>query len=253
MLMRVGDELMIATSTKQAIALDGVRWINCPDRYIDRFAAGHQLAERLHDYRGSRAIVLAVAPGGVAVAEEVARMLRLPLDILMARELRVLPYPAVVAGALSEAGGLCLNRAALRLPGMSLQAVWREARLVQDEIALLVQRYRGGHSLPNCTRRAVILVDDGLGSGLVQLAALQTLRRFHPQQCIVATPWGTTAAQQRVAGWADVLVALASGEDEPTDSVFHWWSPLGDDDAVALLEQCRQRGAAAQPRGTAGD
>jgi putative phosphoribosyl transferase len=238
MLMRVGAEPMIATSTKQPVVLDGVRRANCPDRYLDRFAAGHQLAERLHHYRGSRAIVLALAPGGVAVAQEVARMLRLPLEILVARELRVRPYPAVVAGALSEAGGLCLNRAALRLPGMSLQAVWREARLVENEIALLVQRYRAGRALLNCARRAVILVDDGLGSGLVQLAALQTLRRFHPQQCIVATAWGTTAALQRVAGWADVLVALASAVDEPTDSVFHWRSPLGDDDAVALLEQC---------------
>src|SRR5690242_17637296 len=120
--MRVGAEPMIATSTKQPVLLDGVRWGTYSDRYIDRFAAGAQLAERLHIYRGSRAMVLALPPGGVAVAQVVARMLRLPLDILVARELRVRPHPAVVAGALSEAGGLCLNGAALRLPGMSLQA-----------------------------------------------------------------------------------------------------------------------------------
>jgi putative phosphoribosyl transferase len=208
---------MVETSTKQPVVLDGVPWDTCPNRYLDRFAAGRQLAERLQRYRGSRAMVLALPPGGVAVAQEVARMLRLPLDILVARELYVRPYPAVVAGALSEAGGLCLNRAALRLPGMSLQAVWREAEFVRDEIALLVERYRGGRSLPNYTRRPVILVDDGLGNGLVQLVALQTLRHFHPQQCIVATPWGTIAALQRVAGWADVLVALASAADESPD------------------------------------
>jgi putative phosphoribosyl transferase len=248
--MREGAEPMIVTSIKRSLVLDAVRWANCPDRYIDRFAAGAQLAERLHHYRGSRAVVLALSPGGVAVAHEVARMLRLPLDILVARELCVRPYPAVVAGALSEAGGLCLNGAALRLPRMSLEAVWREARLVQDEIALLVERYRGGRSLPNCTRRPVILVDDGLGNGLVQLAALQTLRHFHPQQCIVATPWGRTGALQRLAGRADVVVALASGADEPTERVFHWWSPLGDDDAVALLDQCQQRKVAVPPSGT---
>jgi putative phosphoribosyl transferase len=230
---------MIVTSTKQPLVSDVLRLGNEPDRYIDRFAAGHQLAERLYHYRGSRAMVLALLPGGVAIGQAVARMLRLPLDILVARELCVRPYPAVVAGALSEAGGLCLNRAALRLPGMSLQAVWRQARMLQDEIALLVQRYRGGRSLPNCTRRPVILVDDGLGTGLVQLAALQTLHYFHPLQCIVATPWGTAAALQRVARRADVLVALESEADEQTDTLFHWQSPLGDDDAVALLDQCR--------------
>jgi putative phosphoribosyl transferase len=245
--MRIGAESMIATSTKESGVLDSLRWGNYPDRYSDRFAAGRQLAERLHHYRGSRAIVLALPPGGVAVAAEVARMLRLPLSVLAARDLRVRPYPAVVAGALSEAGGLCLNRAALRLPGMSLQGVWREAGLVRGEIAQLIQRYRGGGLLPSCIRRSVILVDDGLGSGLIQLAALQTLRRFHPQQCIVATPWGTTTAIQRVARYADVVVALANGADGSTDSVFHWWSPLGDDDAVELLDLCRLPATPAQP------
>lgn len=237
---------MSVTSTKQQLVLDDVLRDNRPDRYLDRFVAGRRLAEQLQRYRGSRAVLLALPPGGVAVAQEAAHMLRLPLDILVARELRVRPYPEVVAGALSEAGGLCLNRAALRLPGLSLQAVWREAELMRKEIALLVQRYRGGRSLPNYTRRPVILVDDGLGSGLVQLAALQTLRRFHPQQCIIATPWGTIAALQRVAAWADGLVALASAADEAPDRVFHWSSPLGDDDAVALLGQYRLHDTTAQ-------
>jgi predicted phosphoribosyltransferase len=124
---------------------------------------------------------------------------------------------------------------------MSLRAIWREARQMQDDIALLIQVYRHGRSLPNCMRRPVILVDDGLDTGLVQLAALQTLRRFHPQQCVVDTPWGTIAAVQRVAHCADALVALASGSDESIDGAFHWRSPLGDDDAVVLLDHYQPR------------
>jgi putative phosphoribosyl transferase len=166
------------------------------------------MAERLQNFRGSRAIVLAMMPSGQAIAEELARVLRLPRDILVARELHVQPYPQVAAGGLSEGSGLCINRAALRLPGMSPLAIWAEAQIVSNDVALLVQHYRGGRPLPTCSRRPVILVDDRLGAGLVQLAALQALRRLHPQQCILAVRAGADAVLQRVIPRADLVVAL---------------------------------------------
>src|SRR6266540_3940870 len=147
-------------------------------------------------------------PSDCCTSAAVARVLRLPQNILVARELHVDPYPEVAAGGLSEGSGLCINRAALRLPGMSLQAIWAEARIVRDDVALLVQQYRAGRPLPTCSRRPVILVDDRLGAGLSQLAALQALRRLHPQQCIVAVRAGDEAALQRVARQADLVIAL---------------------------------------------
>jgi putative phosphoribosyl transferase len=54
----------------------------------------------------------------------------------------------------------------------------------------------------------VILVDDRLGAGLAQLAALQALRRLHPQQCIVAVRAGEEAALQRVTRQADLVIVL---------------------------------------------
>jgi putative phosphoribosyl transferase len=177
--------------------------------YVSRcVAAGRQLAERLQYLRGSRAIVLALMPSGHAIAEELARVLRLPRDILVARELHVQPYPDVVAGGLSEGSGLCINRAALRLPGMSSLAIWAEAQIVRDDVALLVHQYRAGRPLPTCSRRSVILVDDRLGAGMVQLAAIQALRRLHPQQCIVAVRTGAAAALERVTQQADLVIAL---------------------------------------------
>src|SRR5262245_572290 len=118
--------------------------IDFDQRYADRGAAGRQLAQLLLPDRDSRALVLALPPGGVVVAGEVARVLRLPLDVLVAREIAIRPYPALVAGALCEGGGLCLNRAVFRLPGATLNAFWREARRTAREIATLIEIYRHG-------------------------------------------------------------------------------------------------------------
>ena len=196
------------TSLQQLLIHD-TSLLEADSEYINAcVAAGHHLAERLQQFRGSRAIVLAMMPNGQPIAEEIARALRLPQDILVARELHVQPYPDIVAGGLSEGSGLCINRAVLRLPGMSPLAIWAEAQIVRDEVALLVQEYRAGRPLPTCNRRSVILVDDRLGGGLVQLAALQALRRLHPQQCIVAVRAGTEAALQRITQQADLVIAL---------------------------------------------
>jgi putative phosphoribosyl transferase len=230
----------MVTQSLQHLETYGVPLVGCDDRYEDRATAGRLLAERLQRYRGGRALVLALPPGGIAVAGEVARALRLPLDVLVVSEIRVRSFPNVVVAALSEGGGMCLNAAALRLPGMSLLAIWAETRDVQDEIAALAHAYRHGRPLSPCGRRPVILVDDGLGTGLTQLAAVQALRRCHPQECVVATPWATAAAAAAVARHTELLIALAS-EEEANDRGDHWQRAIGDDDAVGLLDRCRRR------------
>jgi predicted phosphoribosyltransferase len=207
------------------------------DRYAAHAAAGRALATLLQRYRGGRAIVLALPPGGVAVGGALARALRLPLDVLIARELVIRPYPAIVAGALSEGGGFCVNAALLRLPGASLAEIWREARGMRQEIEALVQAYRHGRTLPALGRRPIILVDDGLGNGLLQLAALAALRHAHAQRCIVATPYGTPAALGRIAQLADEIVTPAFGSEERQDALAHGRHDLDDDAAIALLQR----------------
>ncbi|HEX2197910.1 MAG TPA: phosphoribosyltransferase family protein [Burkholderiales bacterium] len=57
-------------------------------KFTDRAAAGRALAGRLQHYAGrDNTLVLALPPGGVPVAVEVARNLEAPLDVLLARKL----------------------------------------------------------------------------------------------------------------------------------------------------------------------
>lgn len=212
------------------------------DRYADRAAAGRALAALLQPYRAGRAVVLALPPGGVAAGVELARALRLPLDVLIGREFAIRPYPALVAGALSE-GGFCVNAAVLRLPGVSLAEIWREARRAYRQNRSLIAAYRNGRALPSLGRRPVILVDDGLNSGLLQLAALAALRHSHPQRCIVATPFGTPSALGHIARMADELVTLTGGTGERQEAITHWQHALGDDDAAALLHRWQMASA----------
>ena len=126
-----------------------------------------------------------------------------------------------------------------RLPGATLNAFWREARRTAREIAALVALYRHNRSLPLLQRRCVILVDDGLGDGLIQLAAIRALRRMHAARCVVATPYATPDAIQRVARRADLVIALSSTAAGRQNGHGYWGHPLDDDVAAVLAEAYR--------------
>lgn len=216
-------------------------------RFGDRAAAGRRLAALLSRFRGGPALALAVSPGGVVVAGELAHALRIPVDVFVSREFHVPGWPAAVAGAVSEGGGMCLNAAALRLPGVTTCAIWRSAQLEQAEVAELVRAYRHGRRLDLFPRCPVILVDDGLGSGLAHLAALRALRHYHPHAAVVATPFGAEAALACLERHVDALACLeqatnasrmpwAFGGDDPAE---RWAYPIDDDQAAALLERRR--------------
>lgn len=217
------QEMMETVSTPQ---------FHATERVEDRILAGRQLAALLQPYRTSRALVLGLPPGGVVVACGVAQALRLPLDVLIAREFALQPYPTLGAGALSEGGGLCLNASVLRLPGVRLTNMWKEARRTYQELSTLTNAYRSGQPVSAIERRYIILVDDGMSNGLLQLAALAALRRAHARQCIIATPGGNEAALQRVAQAADLLIPAV---DPRLHVPLHWQHSLDDDEAAFIL------------------
>ncbi|MEM8532081.1 MAG: phosphoribosyltransferase family protein [Chloroflexota bacterium] len=206
-------------------------------RYIDREIIGHRLAEELYNHRTSSARILALPTGGLIVAIEIARVLRLPLDVLVAREFYIPEHPGMVAGGVSEEGGLCLNAAIFRLPDVKVPTVWQTAHQTLHQIKELAIEYRTGRPLPNLSRRSVILVDDGIGSGLAQLAALQAVRRRHPRRCIVATPGGAVNALQHVAKQADVVVSLTWETEPHQGHLAQIEQPIPDDETVALFTQ----------------
>src|SRR5207302_11313398 len=76
--------------------------------FSDRLEAGRVLAAELEHHRGSDAVVLGLARGGVPVAHEVARVLELPVDVCVVRKLGLPLRPELAMGALAR-GTLVLN------------------------------------------------------------------------------------------------------------------------------------------------
>ncbi len=86
-----------------------------PGRFADRSDAGRQLAARLLPLADERPLVVGLPRGGVPVAEEVATLLRAPLEILAVRKLGAPHNPEYGIGAIAEGGTRVFDQEALAL------------------------------------------------------------------------------------------------------------------------------------------
>ena len=79
--------------------------------FKDRKSAGQQLVKSLEEYRDAKeCIIIALPRGGVITAFEIAKALKLPLDIITPRKIRAPFNPEFAIGAVTETDVGYLNR-----------------------------------------------------------------------------------------------------------------------------------------------
>jgi predicted phosphoribosyltransferase len=164
-------------------------------RYENRYDAGRRLALSLSEYAGRPDVtVLALPRGGVPVGFEIARALRVPLDVFVVRKLGVPGQPEFAMGAIASGGALVLDPQTisdLRIPRDAVEQVIARERA---ELARREELFRGSRPPVDVSGRAVILVDDGLATGSTMQAAIAALRKEAPASIIVAVPVGSHEA-----------------------------------------------------------
>ncbi len=155
-----------------------------PPRYfIDRVEAGELLAKALEHYRGTDAVVLAIPRGGVVVGHALARVLALPLDIVLVKKIGHPNNPELAIGAVSLETVMVSDQ--FRLPPGYIE---RETTRLRHEMQRRTALFRGDRPSPVIEGRTVIVVDDGVATGHTLLATLELIRLQHPARIVVAVP-----------------------------------------------------------------
>jgi predicted phosphoribosyltransferase len=204
--------------------------------FQDRRHAGRELAALLLGLAHERPIVLGLPRGGVPVAVEVALALDAPLDVLTVRKLGAPRNPELAVGAVAEDGTAVLNTASARGVGMTQAqldgVIERETR----ELHRRTERFRDGWDPLEVQGRTVIVVDDGLATGLSDLAAVRALRRRGAARIVVAVPVGSPQAVAMLGEEADEVVCHTTPPE--LLGVGAWYEdfrPVSDEEVLALL------------------
>src|SRR5262245_27915954 len=210
-------------------------------RFRDRREAGRRLAARLIEYANRRdVIVLALPRGGVPVAYEIAEALGAPLDVFLVRKLSVPGHEDLAMGAVASGGVRVLNEDVARSLDISCDTVEEVTERERRELERGERLYRGERAAPDLTGRAIILVDDGLGTSSTVRAAPRLLREHRPERVIVAVPVASRATCESFNNLADFVVCVNGTAPDPRHAVGLWYddfSPTTDEEARELLDQ----------------
>src|SRR5581483_4834791 len=134
--------------------------------FEDRADAGRFLARELLNYKKENPIVLALPRGGVVVGYEIARALDAPLDVIVARKLGAPGHEEMGIGAIAPGGVLVRDDLAIRYLGVTEEQLQRTITRETAEMERRIRSYRGDRPFPDLHGKTVILVDDGLATGV---------------------------------------------------------------------------------------
>ncbi len=207
--------------------------------FIDRKDAGIQLAERLKSYSEERgALVLALPRGGVVTGFEIARRLKIPLDVLIVRKIGHPLQPELAIGAVSETGTVELNRSIISASAISKTSIDNEVSVQKKEIARRVELYRKGRGIAPLEGKTVILVDDGVATGATLKAAIATLRREKTGRLVVAIPVAPPETAGELERMADEFICIETPSNfMAVGAHYQDFIQVTDEEVVRLLRQ----------------
>lgn len=215
--------------------------------FRDRADAGRFLAGHLSSYANHPdGIVLALPRGGVPVAFEVAKALHLPLDIFLVRKLAMPGHEELAMGAIASGGAQVLNPEILQNHQISEETIAQIVAQEQQELERQERFYRNDRPSLEVRGKTVILVDDGLASGMTMRVAVSVLQQKQPQQIVVAVP---IASPETCAGFnsqADETVCART--PRPFVNIGTWYnnfSKTSDAEVQALLNRSAEFGQTA--------
>lgn len=204
--------------------------------FADRREAGRALAAQLLPLTAENPVVVGLPRGGVPVAEEIAIALGAPLEVLVVRKLGAPHNPEYGVGAIAEGGTRVFDPEALAVLGIDNRALEEIVAHEEGELRRRVEAYRADRAPLSLRDRAVIVVDDGVATGVTDTAALRAIRRQGPRRLLLAVPVSAPDSAARLRGEADEVICLA--EPQTLRGVGQWYrdfTQVSDEEVVAAL------------------
>jgi len=174
-------------------------------QFTNRHEAGQKLAKKLSKYSNKNdVIILGIPRGGVEVAFDIAKKLKITLSVVVTKKIGYPYNPEFAIGAISSEGYILDEDYKNQVGEGYLEEVVKESK---KEIKRRYKEYTNG-IIPKLKGKIVIIVDDGLATGYTMLAALKYAKSQNPKKVIVAAPVAAQDSFEKVKEIADEVVCL---------------------------------------------
>jgi predicted phosphoribosyltransferase len=174
-------------------------------RFANRQEAGRALAARLAGRTWHEPLILGLPRGGVPVAKEVAEELQAELDVVVARKIGAPGHPEYGVGAVTADSEPIYDPRVLRALNLTEEQLAGTCDREREEARRRTDLYRGDKPQPHIESRDVIVIDDGLATGVTAKAALHWVATHQPKSLTLAVP---VAAKDSITTFTTPVVAI---------------------------------------------
>ncbi len=209
--------------------------------FVDRQDAGKQLADKLAAYRNHHnAIVIGLPRGGVIPAAEIAKELKLPLDIVVPRKIGAPFNSELAVGAVTQDGQVVWNEKLMKSFHLSPDDLNLKETIKKEraESNRRLRLYRRGRPPLVLKDKTVIIVDDGIATGATMRAAIAYAKQQGAAKIIAATPVATVDTLELIAPEVDEIISVKLPKTFLGISAFYdTFGQTSDDEVIELLSE----------------
>lgn len=210
--------------------------------FKDRVDAARQLATPLMRFSDRNPLVLGMARGGVVLAGEIARAIGADADVLVVRKIGAPNNPEYGIGAVAPGGITVFDNAAIASLGLRVGDLDQNIARETAEIDRRLEIYRHGLDPLDVIDRIVILVDDGLATGITAMAAAKYVKSLGASYVVFAAPVCSKPGAEMLKDEVDEVVCLE------TPKVFFavgmWYADftqVEDSEVMKIMEMGRRK------------
>lgn len=175
--------------------------------FENRQQAGRRLGRTLKHLKGRDVVVLGLPRGGVVVADQIARYLDAPLGALFVCKISHPYSPEFAIGAMAEEDDALYSQHDILTVDQSWLKLEEEAarELIDGRRELYYDR---AEQMPDIRGKIVIVVDDGIATGLTMQAAVSNVIKRGAVRVIVASPVASRESVRGLRHLTDDIVVL---------------------------------------------
>lgn len=206
--------------------------------FISRQDAAFKLLKKMEKIRFIEpVVVVGLARGGVEVAYYIAKGLGRPLDCICPKKISHPMNPEYALGAITEYKDIALNEKGAELIGIDhhyLMELKEEAYFKAKNKSEIVRKGRKEIQVEEAT---VLLVDDGLATGLTMLASIRSMKNKKAKKIIAVAPVASSLALKLIEGECDeIIVGLEDPFLSAVGEYFEDFSEVKDEVVINYLK-----------------
>ncbi len=205
--------------------------------FYDRTQAGEKLAQALLSFKGRKDVIVAgLARGGVVVAHALAKLLDLPLDVIVIRKIGAPHNEELALGAIDENGEGLFNQSIITALGVSEAYLKEEVKRQKQVAQKRLESY--GRETNSFKDKIVVLVDDGIATGASMRVAIHSAKKKGAKKIIIAVPVAPPETVQELESDGDIVICLHKPlAFQAVGQFYEKFDQTGDEEVIMLLKE----------------